>query len=347
MNDRAPRFRRLFTASAAMLLGLVMALLLAEGLVRVFFDEAVQPRFVIDPGYGVRANKPSVETQHYVPGDYTVRITTNSAGMRGQREYPLARAPGKRRILILGDSFPFGYGVEDNEVVSAVLEDLLNAGVATGGGGYEVINLGVSGFGQAEELVTWENRARDYRPDVVVLFYFDNDIGNNVVSGLYELAADGTLKRTGRSFLPGTNLQDSLLGFAPTRWLFEHSEAWNLIRHRLSSLVQNSLIRKQGLKGYDDFTPQAVALTRALLLQFVLEISQTGAQTVFVIIPDKRKMGSTFPLPPADLEALGASVVDGGQYLTAADYYVRDAHWRPSGHRKTAERLAGLLRTAP
>jgi hypothetical protein len=153
MNAPAPRSRRLFTASVATLLGLVLALLLAEGLVRVFFDEAVQPRFVIDAGYGVRANKLDVITRHYVPGDYEVRISTNSAGMRGQREYPVARVPGKRRILMLGDSFPFGYGVEDGEVVSAVLETLLKAGGtpdAAAGGGYEVINLSVSGFGQAE-----------------------------------------------------------------------------------------------------------------------------------------------------------------------------------------------------
>ena len=85
MSDPAPRLRRIFASVAAILLGLVIALLLAEGLTRIFFDEAVQPRFVIDAGYGVRANTPDVVTRHYVPGDYEVRITTNSAGMRRQR----------------------------------------------------------------------------------------------------------------------------------------------------------------------------------------------------------------------------------------------------------------------
>jgi hypothetical protein len=346
MSDSAPRLRRPFTAVVAILLGLAIALLLAEGLTRIFFDEAVQPRFVIDAGYGVRANKPNVTTRHYVPGDYEVRITTNSAGMRGQKEYPVARVPGKRRILMLGDSFPFGYGVEDQDVVSAVLETLLNAGSKTGG--YEVVNLSVSGFGQAEELVTWEKRGRAYRPDVVVLFYFDNDPGNNSVSGLYGLAADGTLTRTGRSFLPGTNLQDYMLGFAPTRWLFEHSEAWNLIRHRLSSLVQEYLMRKQGLSSYDDKNPQVVALTRALLRQMATAITGDGAQLVFVLIPGSRtNMSCNFPLTTAEVQALGASLVDGREYLSQSDSYTHDLHWRPIGHRKTAERLAELIRAAP
>lgn len=351
MSDAASRLRRGFTAVAATLLGLVAALLLAEGLTRIFFDEAVQPRFVMDAGYGVRANTPNVVTRHYVPGDYEVRITTNSAGMRGQREYPVARVPGTRRILMLGDSFPFGYGVEDQDVVSAVLETLLNAGGtpdAAAAGGYEVINLSVAGFGQAEELVTWEKRARDYRPDVVVLFYFDNDIGNNAVAGLYAVAADGTLARTGRSFLPGTNFQDYLMGFAPTRWLFEHSEAWNLIRHRLSSLIQQSLIRDQGFSGYDDTTPKAIALTRALLRQLATDISRAGARVVFVLVPNSRtNMSCSFPLTPAEVQALGASLVDGREYLSVDDSYAQDLHWRPSGHRKTAERLAALIRAAP
>ena len=107
-------------------------------------------------------NTSRVDTRHYVPGEYDVRVTTNSSGFRGQREYAMARAPGTRRIVLLGDSFTFGFGAEDGEVVSAVLEERLNA--AEPGVRSEVLNMGVSGFGQAEELVTWQERARDWRP---------------------------------------------------------------------------------------------------------------------------------------------------------------------------------------
>src|SRR5262249_25444913 len=145
-------------------------------------------RYVIDPGYGVRANQPNVHTHHHAPGEYDVAITTNSAGMRGSRDYPVERVADKRRILVLGDSFAFGYGVGDDQVVSAVLEKSLNE---RGAGKFEVLNLAVSGFGQAEELITWQARGAAYHPDVVAIFYFDNDIGNNAVSGLFEVGADG------------------------------------------------------------------------------------------------------------------------------------------------------------
>lgn len=336
--------RRLLLPVIALVAGLLAALLLVEGTVRIFVDTAVQPRYVIDPGYGVRANQPDVATRHYVPGDYSVAIHTNSAGMRGRRDYPLERIPGKRRTLILGDSFAFGYGVEDDQVVSAVLEELLNARQA---GGAEVLNLAVSGFGQAEELVTWRARGSQYRPDAVVVFYFNNDIGNNAVSELFTLGPDNALVRTGKEYLPGSKLQERLFRIAPIRWLFEHSEAWNLIRNRLSSLVQRSQLRGQGLAQYDDATPGAVALTRALLTELVGEIRSAGARPVVVVIPDGRTMESNFPLTADEVAALGAGLVDAREFVTRGDYYKQDSHWRPDAHRRAAARLVPLVESPP
>jgi hypothetical protein len=335
----------------AVLVGLALAALAAEALTRAFFTEAVLPRFVIDSGYGVRWNESNVDTRHYVPGEYDVRITTNSAGMRGPREYAVQPSPGVERILILGDSFAFGYGVEDNEVVSAVLENMLNGTRANdtppGATPYEVINLAVSGFGQAEELVTYEHRGRAFKAGTVVLFYFDNDIGNNAVSQLYAENPDGTVTRTGNSYLPGSRLQERLYAIAPVRWLFEHSQAWNLIRNRLSALVQNALLREQGLAGFSDATTPAVGLTRALLLRLADDIRADGARLIIVLIPNQAGMQSNFPLTAEEVAAAGAAVVDGRDFLTPDDYYRRDSHWRSSGHRKAAEKLAALLSPGP
>jgi lysophospholipase L1-like esterase len=328
-------------AILSMLIGLAVALVLVEVLVRIFFDEPVQPRFVMDGGYGVRANQPHVQTRHYVPGEYDVRITTNSAGMRGQREYTLEKPAGVRRILILGDSFSHGYGVEDAEVVSVLLEDMLNQRAQ--GRKYEVINLSVSGFGQAEELITYRARGRQYVPDIVILFFFENDIGNNAISRLFELTPQGTVRPSGRAFLPGVRTREVLYAIAPTRWLFEHSEAWNLIRNRLSALVQNSMMREQGLERFNDTSPKALALTRALLQLLLSEIRADNAEPIVMAIPNKRTMATNLPFSDSEIKAMGASLLDGRSFLTEQDYYNRDSHWRASGHRKTAGRLAEMI----
>ncbi len=325
---------------AAVLIGLALAGLASEVLARLFFDEPVLPRFVTDPGYGVRWNTARVDTRHYVPGEYDVRVTTNAVGLRGPREYPVARTPGTRRILLLGDSFTFGFGVEDDEVVSAALEHRLNATAPANGA--EVINMAVSGFGQAEELVTWQARGRQYRPDVVVILYFDNDIGNNAVAGLFAVQADGAVIRTGAEYLPGARLQESLYAIPPLRWLFEHSAAWNLIRNRLSELVQNAMLREQGLERFDDASGPGLALTRALLGELARQIRADGARPVILIIPNQA-LASTFPLSAAEVQAMGATLVDGRTLVSPADYYRTDGHWRASGHRKAAEALATVI----
>ena len=46
---------------------------------------------------------------------------------------PVERTAGTRRIVLLGDSFTFGFGVEDGEVISAALEDLLNTSTCGSG----------------------------------------------------------------------------------------------------------------------------------------------------------------------------------------------------------------------
>ncbi len=339
------RGRRLLMSAVSAVIGLAVALALVEGLVTLFFDEPVQPRYVYDGGYGVRANQPSISTRHYVPGDYEVAINTNSGGMRGQQEYPIDKAGDVRRVLVLGDSFAFGYGVEDDEVVSARLEQQLNAAPGRAVR-YEVLNLAVSGFGQAEELVTYRARGRAYRPDVVLLFYFENDIGNNAVANLFQLDANGTLQPAAAEFLPGVKTREMLYLFPPIRWLFEHSQAWNLVRNRLSGIVQNSLLRKQGLEKFNDSNPKGVNLTRALLGQLVNEIRADGATPIVVIIPDRKRMDSTFPMTEAELTTLGAGLLDGRGYLIREDYYNRDSHWRPSGHEKTAARLVPMVRAA-
>ncbi len=224
-----------------MLCGTVCALLLAEGAVRLFFDEGSRPRIVVDSGFGVRANRSNTSVQLYAPDEYRVSVTTKSHGMRGgRREYSRARSAGSTRIALLGDSFIYGTGVSDEDVVSAAIEDLWNSEHDTEP--VEVLNFGISGSGQAEQLKTYLHKVRAFNPDHVILFYFSNDIGNNVVSNLFALDSEGALSSTGEEFLPGMKSRGILYGFGPLRWVLYRSHLWNVVRNRLSSLVQTRML---------------------------------------------------------------------------------------------------------
>jgi len=108
--------------------------------------------------------------------------TINRLGYRG-REVASARTPGRRRIVMLGDSITFGYGVRDGETFSAVIETLDPR--------LEVVNLGVQGYGTDQELLKLEREGFAYAPDVVVLNVclandlLDNAAARSIYDGVY------------------------------------------------------------------------------------------------------------------------------------------------------------------
>jgi lysophospholipase L1-like esterase len=99
----------------------------------------------------------------------------NSLGMR-DKEYALEKPPGVARIAILGDSFTFGSGVRESATFAKVLEASLNA--SGGGTRYEVMNFGVKGYDTAQELATLREVALPLDPDLIVVAYYLNDVGN-------------------------------------------------------------------------------------------------------------------------------------------------------------------------
>jgi lysophospholipase L1-like esterase len=100
-------------------------------------------------------------------------FSVNSLGMR-DRERRAAKDPGTFRILVLGDSHTFGWGVAQDEPYPAVLERLLNA--VTSSCRFEVWNLGVPGYNTVMEVERFATKATEYDPDMVVINYVHNDM---------------------------------------------------------------------------------------------------------------------------------------------------------------------------
>ncbi len=99
-------------------------------------------------------------------------VITNAHGMR-DRERGVAKVPGTIRIAVLGDSYTFGFGVENDETYPAVLESLLNAEAIDHR--YEVLNFGVGGYSTQDEAVVLRAKVLAWKPDLVVVGYVRND----------------------------------------------------------------------------------------------------------------------------------------------------------------------------
>jgi lysophospholipase L1-like esterase len=100
-----------------------------------------------------------------------VDVSINSQGLR-DREYPLVKPPDTYRILLLGDSTTFGWGVREEDTVAKILERSLNHDE---GRPYEVINAGVGNYDTVQEVTYYRERGRAFHPDLVILEYFIND----------------------------------------------------------------------------------------------------------------------------------------------------------------------------
>ncbi len=110
----------------------------------------------------------SAITQLERTGDTTYNV--NALGYRGA--FPSGPKTGQR-VLILGDSISFGLGVEDRATYPRLLANRL----ATPARPVEVGNLAVFSYGPHEYLSTWRRLGKAFRPDVVVLQLYMNDIG--------------------------------------------------------------------------------------------------------------------------------------------------------------------------
>ncbi len=124
------------------------------------------------------------------------RLTINSLGMR-DREYERDKPEGVFRILVLGDSFAWGYGVSDEEVFTERLE----AALVAEGARVEIWNAAVSGWGTDQQLLFLEREGFDYAPDLVALAFFlyndPDNIRHSVQYGLQKpLFADTNLTLT-------------------------------------------------------------------------------------------------------------------------------------------------------
>ena len=86
-------------------------------------------------------------------------LTINSRGLR-DREYTLAKPLGVKRLLVLGDSFVWGYGVGDDDIFTEVLERRFESERRP----WQVVNTGVSGWGTDQQYLFLKNEGLSISP---------------------------------------------------------------------------------------------------------------------------------------------------------------------------------------
>ncbi len=95
-------------------------------------------------------------------------------------DHDLEKSPHTTRIVFLGDSFTAATHVDMDDSFVAVTRCTLQTSEPTRR--FETLNFGQSGFGTANEYLTWKYYAASFQPDSVVLaFFLGNDVANNLL----------------------------------------------------------------------------------------------------------------------------------------------------------------------
>lgn len=140
-----------------------------------------------DPVYGVRL-EPDASTAIRSPDGRVTDIRTNALGFRGPDWRPAASdAPVPGRVLLLGDSQVFGYGVDEPDALAA----RLTAHLAHHPGGADVLNAATPTWGPPEMLQALAQHGAAYRPERVVFVA-------NVVNDWFETGVPNVRRTTAR-----------------------------------------------------------------------------------------------------------------------------------------------------
>lgn len=295
---------------ALILVSIGFSLVLIEIALRLFFPQPLGPvQFAVDPDLGF-IPVPNQKAVRTLPGVYAYRYSNNSMGLRG----PEIHAKTKPRILVLGDSFTYGIGVNDEETFCSILQSLLP--------GNEIINAGNGGKGTDYALKFYRTKGKPLDPDVVVLVFCGNDFSDNQLNVYY--SPDLTPKVLSQQ-------KPFITRFAIYDWLITHSH--------VAGLLKSLSIKREGPPADHSFRPLppdeelTEKYLRALLtdvpslkLFYIAPYDQNGVreQEAFKRVCERLKVKPTY-------------------LQIGAEDYLAEGHWKPSGHRKVAQIILSTL----
>lgn len=165
--ERSRKWRARLALVAA---SLFVAALVLEGAGRLWLDrrgeELGRPFWVLDAELGAR-----MQPGYRGPDDHGTPVELNRRGLRGP-EVEVPKPPGRTRVLAMGDSVTYGFGVAREDTFPFLLRERL---AARGWGDVEVVNAGVPGYSTYQGVVHLERDLLALEPDVVLFAYMNND----------------------------------------------------------------------------------------------------------------------------------------------------------------------------
>ncbi|MFA5156660.1 MAG: SGNH/GDSL hydrolase family protein [Candidatus Omnitrophota bacterium] len=241
------------------------------------------------------------------------KFTTNSKGLRGEKEYAYGKDAARKRIIIIGDSYVMGAENNDDQIFPFFLSRMLPE--------YDILNFGVGGYGHDQMLIKLKEEAAGYHPDMVILLYLPDDNSRNLLefrdyAKPRYIFKDDKLRLTNVPVPPPEEI---------IRQDYRHSYFLDLLGFILYRIKFNS----GAMHG------ETTRITRAIIKEMGQACSQVKAQFVIAALDNDPENAKIIP-----------SKINNGYvpciFLNINGYPEKyfAGHWSPEGHRIVAQQIA-------
>lgn len=158
---------------------LVISCLLFEIFLRIFYPmQESMEWFESSEKYGYYQKKSFNQDYQYPNHPFIMKVRTNSFGHR-YFEYDTEKFNNDnyKKILLIGDSFVFGHGVNIEDHIAYYLDNMFSDFDTN----MVVINGGVGGWGTLQETEYAKDNFNIFNPDIIVLFFCGNDPADDIM----------------------------------------------------------------------------------------------------------------------------------------------------------------------
>ena len=275
--------------------------------------------------------------------------------MRDEKNYSLENGKNRTRIVLLGDSFSFGNGMDLNETFPEILRKKLGENV-------DIINLGVPGYDINNQYIIYEQIGKKFNPDLVIIQFTTNDWNKKKIieqDGIKRINLSQATHVDPKGFLVSSSNKDGILRRIHLSLLYNvksYSFVYSNLRESLNTLVRSYFKRqvplefsnpsseeyKSSYEFYRSIVEMLKEETNGDLLIFLGpfedEVIGTDRLTEFY--------GTNYSIDPYQTKR-DVKKIAGELNVTLielksneSDIYIPlDGHWNAQGHKEVAETL--------
>lgn len=201
---------------------LLFSIFLAEFIVMLVAPQNLSGSWRIRTEKGLMVNKSEGSARHQL-GERVVHYRFTEPHLR-------APAPeGSNKVLVLGDSFTFGWLLEDQQTYVNLLQEKIDT--EFGAGIFALHNAAAGGWGIGDVVAFAEDFDEEINPDIILVFLNTDDIGRALQRPHWKF--NHATDELTRVIVPKTKLMElkafvnNLPGY---QWLLEHSHLLQLAR---------------------------------------------------------------------------------------------------------------------